>query len=136
MTGADQPQGEGWWIASDGKWYPPEQAPKPGVPLPPSVPPPENGDRAFFARLFDTTFKTFVTPSIVRILFILGIVVISLYALVILFAGFNTIDDGGIVFVLLAPVFWMIGIIWMRVLIEVVMVLFRIEVNTRRTPPG
>lgn len=24
---SDQPQGEGWWIASDGKWYPPESEP-------------------------------------------------------------------------------------------------------------
>lgn len=25
--GADEPQGHGWWIASDGKWYPPELHP-------------------------------------------------------------------------------------------------------------
>ena len=30
---ADQSQGPGWWLASDGKWYPPDQAP--------AVPPPE-----------------------------------------------------------------------------------------------
>ena len=24
---SQQPQGPGWWQASDGKWYPPEQAP-------------------------------------------------------------------------------------------------------------
>lgn len=32
---SDTPQGEGWWQASDGKWYPPEQAPgyqTPGTP--------------------------------------------------------------------------------------------------------
>ena len=29
---SDAPQGEGWWQASDGKWYPPEQAP--GTPQP------------------------------------------------------------------------------------------------------
>lgn len=25
---SDTPQGQGWWQASDGKWYPPEQAPQ------------------------------------------------------------------------------------------------------------
>ena len=30
---SDSSQGPGWWLASDGKWYPPEA--KPGVPLPP-----------------------------------------------------------------------------------------------------
>jgi lysylphosphatidylglycerol synthetase-like protein (DUF2156 family) len=31
---SDTPQGEGWWMASDNKWYPPEQAP--AVTSPPS----------------------------------------------------------------------------------------------------
>ena len=30
---SDTSQGPGWWLASDGRWYPPEA--KPGVPLPP-----------------------------------------------------------------------------------------------------
>lgn len=29
---SDQSQGEGWWIASDGKWYPPESHPDAGLP--------------------------------------------------------------------------------------------------------
>lgn len=28
---SDVSQGEGWWLASDGKWYPPEQAPAAGA---------------------------------------------------------------------------------------------------------
>lgn len=35
---SDTSQGPGWWLASDGKWYPPEQAPQP---QPPPVPPPQ-----------------------------------------------------------------------------------------------
>jgi hypothetical protein len=34
---SDVPQGPGWWQASDGHWYPPEQfAPNPGSPPPPA----------------------------------------------------------------------------------------------------
>ena len=29
---SDQSQGPGWWMASDGKWYPPESAPAPPPP--------------------------------------------------------------------------------------------------------
>jgi hypothetical protein len=45
---SDQSQGPGWWQASDGKWYPPEQAPAATPPateqlggpaIPPAVPP-------------------------------------------------------------------------------------------------
>ena len=38
---SDSSQGPGWWQASDGKWYPPEQAPgaapMPGTPGPPAA---------------------------------------------------------------------------------------------------
>lgn len=30
---SDQSQGPGWWIASDGKWYPPEAAPQQPPPM-------------------------------------------------------------------------------------------------------
>jgi hypothetical protein len=33
---SDVPQGPGWWIASDGKWYPPEQHPDYQPPPPPA----------------------------------------------------------------------------------------------------
>lgn len=32
---SDVSQGPGWWLASDGKWYPPETAPQPLAPPPP-----------------------------------------------------------------------------------------------------
>lgn len=38
---SDTPQGPGWWIASDGKWYPPQD--DPGVPAQP--PPPSAGQQ-------------------------------------------------------------------------------------------
>lgn len=39
---SDTAQGDGWWQASDGKWYPPEQHPdyKPPPPPPDAPPPP------------------------------------------------------------------------------------------------
>lgn len=130
MAGADTPQGDGWWVASDGKWYPPDKAPGQASP----AGPPSSGERGFFARLFDTTFKTFVTPSIVRVLFVLAVILISLFSLLLLGSGLANRDDGGLVLVVLAPLYWILSIIWVRVLIEVVMVLFRIEANTRRQP--
>lgn len=33
---SDIPNGPGWWQASDGKWYPPEQHPSAQAPPPPS----------------------------------------------------------------------------------------------------
>ncbi len=33
---SDTSQGEGWWLASDGKWYPPTSTPAPATPPPPT----------------------------------------------------------------------------------------------------
>lgn len=157
MSGADTSQGPGWWQASDGKWYPPEQ--KPGgapastptptpSPTPTPTPTPSAGPapipssplqaanpegRSFFARLFDTSFSSFITPSIIKLLFILGVIFFSIIGVVLLIAGLATLDDNGIVLVILAPIYWFFGVVYTRVFLELAIVFFRIESNTRKT---
>jgi len=81
--------------------------------------------------LFDLSFSRFVSPSIVTLLFILAIVVASVVALSTSIAGLATIGRGGIILVLLAPLYWLLGVIYARVFLELVIILFRIEANTR-----
>lgn len=144
MQGADASQGPGWWQASDGKWYPPEaqsgtasaMAAKAASGALGKVPPGaaagggvEGGP--FFKRLFDVSLTTFITPSIIKLLFILAIIGVSIGSLIVLISGLATFGDGGVLLVILAPIFWLIGIIYWRVILELVIVLFRIERNTR-----
>lgn len=60
---SDTSQGEGWWEASDGRWYPPEQ--RPGAPIPPPPPPPpvrtpspdpDQAGRSFTSKLDGTSW--------------------------------------------------------------------------------
>jgi hypothetical protein len=149
VSGADSSQGPGWWQASDGKWYPPEKGPEPPPPpIPGSGPLPGPGpfpvgqqgpspsaaDGPFFNRLFDLSFSQFITPSIIKLLFILAITLTSLIALFFLIGGLAQIDEGDIFFVILAPICWLFGIIYSRVLLELVIVFFRIERNTKPKP--
>lgn len=136
MSAADTPQGPGWWQASDGKWYAPDQVSATPAAQPVSMPSPGSGpagnagaQAGFFSRLFDVSMKTFITPSIIKVLFIIGLIVISLGSLILFIAG--TQADGGIVLVLLAPLYWFVGVLYLRVVLEVIIVLFRIEENTR-----
>ena len=146
MSGADSSQGPGWWQASDGKWYPPEQTPAASAPGacpahytggaggpaptgPDASADADTGEAGFFARLFDVSMKTFITPSIIKVLFILGLIVVSIFSLILLVAGAQA--DGGFVLILLAPLYWFIGVLYLRVILEVIVVLFRIEENTR-----
>lgn len=159
MAGADSSQGPGWWQASDGKWYPPESKPgaQPSQPSEPAQPaqqpasqpaqqpaapggniPPASpiggdvaGEGGFFSRLFDMSFTRFVTPSLIKVLFILAIIVVSIVSLFMLIGGAASAGDGGIVLVILAPIYWLLGIIYARVFLELAIVFFRIEMNTR-----
>ena len=137
MSGADTPQGPGWWQASDGRWYAPEQVPSPQSPVPPPFSQPttpggntdQAGEPGFFARLFDVSMKSFITPSIIKVIFIVGIVAVSLGALVLFVAGVQGDDSGWLI--VLAPFYWFLGVLYLRVILEVIVVLFRIEENTR-----
>jgi Domain of unknown function (DUF4282) len=146
---SDSSQGPGWWQASDGKWYPPEKAPEPPPPPIPGSgplpgpeplpvgqqgPSPGAAGGPFFNRLFDLSFSQFITPSIIKLLFILAITLTSLIALFFLIGGLAQLDEGGIFFVILAPIIWLFGVIYARVLLELVIVFFRIERNTKPKP--
>jgi hypothetical protein len=158
MSGYDLPEGPDWWQASDGKWYPPElrsQSPslsgssaqqpiRPATPpitagqtsgvaaYGPGAAPAHNPGRGFFERLFDTSFSEFITPSIIKVLFIVGSSLSALFGLVVLFVGLAGGTSQGAFFgLIVGPSVALLGIIYTRVLLELVMVLFRIEANTR-----
>jgi hypothetical protein len=85
----------------------------------------------FFAALFDLSFTSLVTTRIIKVLYVLAIVVIGLYALVFIAAAFNhSSTDGVLVLVIGAPIFALFSLIYTRVLLEVFIALFRIMENT------
>ena len=90
-------------------------------------------DPSFWKKLFELEFRHFVTPSVVKVLYILWIVMASIYGLILLFAGLAGIGDsngGTIIIALLAPVAWFLMVVYGRVLIEVFIALIRTAQNT------
>lgn len=81
--------------------------------------------------MFDLSFSEFVTPSIIKVIFVIGLVVAALASLFTLIAFVS--QGGGMVVVglLLAPLVFFIYALMARVLSEVYLILFRIEENTR-----
>jgi len=121
---SDISQGDGWWQASDGKWYPPESAHPDDKPAP--------SPKGFFGRLFDLSFTEFVTPSIIKVIFIVGIVLAALMSLLV-FVAFANQGGGAIVAgIVIAPLVFFVYVLFARVLSEVYLILFRIEENTRK----
>lgn len=89
--------------------------------------------KGFFAGLFDFSFKHFITIKIIKVLYVLAILCSVLIGLVMVFSGFNMMQYGvgaGLFQVLFAPLITLLGIIWSRVMLEIVVVLFSIASNT------
>ena len=79
--------------------------------------------------LFDISFTAFITTRIVKLLYILAIVVAGLMSLALVIGGarFHPNESGG-VFALFsaAPLFFLISVILARVVLESIIVMFRI----------
>jgi hypothetical protein len=101
--------------------------------------PPQQG---FFSALMDTRFDNLITPSLIRLLYIVAIVLIGLGMLVAIIAGFAENAGTGVVLLILAPIGALIYVIVTRLWLELIIVAFKIReaaeevaVNTRRSGP-
>ena len=77
------------------------------------------------------TFSEFVTPSLIKVIFVIYIVISALVALAV-FAAFAGQGGGSAVLgLIVAPLVFFVYVLFARVFSEVLMILFRIEANTR-----
>lgn len=84
--------------------------------------------KAFFASLFDFSFETFITAKIVKILYGLSIAAGGLFALFQIVNGFLTSAGMGLLMLLIGgPLLFLVSVIYARVLLEIILVIFRIS---------
>jgi hypothetical protein len=88
--------------------------------------------RGFLESLFDVSFSSLITTRVIKVLYILSMIIIGLFALFFVVAAFsNSVAGGIIVLVVIAPLAALLYLIYVRVLLELVIVIFRImETNT------
>lgn len=87
--------------------------------------------RGFFGALFDISFRSFVTVRIIGVLYVISIVLLVLYTIFLIIAAFQASAVFGVVTLLiLGPLFLFLSVIYVRVLLELAIVLFRIAENT------
>lgn len=104
--------------------------------------------RGFFASLYDFSFAAFVTPKMVRIIYVVALIAAALWCLGILLTGFTTFGlamqlqsspygRGGAGLALLglgeiigAPILFVVFSIVARMQLEVLIAVFRIAENT------
>lgn len=106
------------------------------------------GKKGFFAALFDLSFRHFVTGRVVSFLYVVSLIFVILNALfsagyisVLLGAFLSAVAEssalgwilGVILFLISAPLLLLVSVVYVRVLLEIVVVLFRISDNTAET---
>jgi hypothetical protein len=83
--------------------------------------------QGFLASLFDTSFASLITPRVIKVIYIISMVVIGLAALFWIVAAFSqSVALGLVVLVIAAPLVSLLYLIYTRVLLEVIIALFRI----------
>jgi hypothetical protein len=102
----------------------------------------------FLADLLDFTFTRFITVKWVKLIFIIGIAICALAAVGIGLFGLITLFTGpgfagklaGLFMIIAAAVGFLFQVIALRIYMELIVVLFRIEEHTRvmagGNPPG
>ena len=81
----------------------------------------------FLQTLFDCSFNQFVSPKIMKFLYGLSILSAGLIALLFVIVGFNVSSWFGIFALLIgAPLIFLLTVIYSRVLLEMILVIFRI----------
>ena len=88
--------------------------------------------RGFLSRLLDMSLREFITPSIIRFIFILWVGISTIALLILVVAGFAASPGVGIVLLVLSPFIFLLNVIIIRIYMERLSVIFRIEENTRR----
>ncbi|MGH3939568.1 MAG: DUF4282 domain-containing protein [Pseudonocardiaceae bacterium] len=130
----------GW---SGPQQYPQGQQPPPGMggPPPGAGGPPPGGQppkMGFFGALFDFGFNHFVTPSIVKVIYVLGLIGITLGYVFWVIAGFTDSNIAGVLTLLLGPVVAILYLAFFRMTLEFIVAVIRMseDIHHRGFPGG
>lgn len=86
----------------------------------------------FLGSLFDYSFSSFITSRMIKVLYVLTTIVVALWTLLLILAAFNVSSGLGLVtLVIIGPLFFLIAMIYSRVGLELLMVIFRIHEDVR-----
>ncbi len=132
-TMSDYSQGPGWWQATDGKWYPPDAtAAGQGA----FAPVPSSGQdvdaKGFVRSLYDFKLDHFVTPKVLRFIYAIVVILLSLGAVLFLLAGLSSGDSSSAVAALIGvPIAYFLYLVFTRIYFELIAAFFHIHDDVR-----
>ena len=88
--------------------------------------------KGFWSCLFDLSFSELITMRILKILYAIGILIAGIAAIWLFVAALGQQGIWVLLYVIAAPIAFVLLVIIARVTMELLMTLFRIEENTRK----
>lgn len=85
--------------------------------------------KSVLGALFDFSFSDFITPKVIKILFIISIVLTAIGVLTYIVLAFMSGIGWGIVTLILSPIIFILYVLFARVWLEILIVIFRIHDN-------
>jgi hypothetical protein len=108
-----------------------------GYPPPPGAEPPSTSGVGFFAALFDFSFAHFVTPKIVKFVYILATIALAIAYVFFVIAGFASDEPvAGVLFLILGAVGFVIYLAFIRMTLEFYYAIVRMSQDINRRLPG
>jgi hypothetical protein len=92
--------------------------------------------KGFWNCLFDMSCTEFITTRVIKILYMLGIAIAAIVGLMLIVTAFTKGFAVGLLHVIAAPIVFILLVILLRIYMELVLTLFRIEENTRKPAPA
>jgi len=110
---------------------PPSQTPPPSAPISDQV---KDEARGFFASMMDFSFESFITPKIIKVVYVLALVGVAMYTLG--WLGYcvysHNMITGFFMAVVTTPVVALLGVVLARVYVELIMLAFKILETLKR----
>ncbi len=97
---------------------------------------PSQQGKGFLGALFDLSFSTFVTPMIIKVVYVVGLVLIALATVVFAVSGFFGDSPAlGIVTLVLAPIIGLLYLAFFRMMCEFYLAITRMSEDINRRLP-
>jgi hypothetical protein len=121
---------------------PPPVPPGGSGPMPPPPyggPPPIGGANdasGFFTALFDFSFTTFITPKVVKVVYIIATVLLGLAFLVFLISSFTQSAAAGVAVLIIGPIVFVLYLAFIRMSLEFAVAIVRMSEDIHKRLPG
>lgn len=86
-------------------------------------------EKGFLATIFDFSFTEFVTTKVIKFLLGLAMVANVIFTIFVIIGAFQSGALGGIITLILSPVIYLILMLFSRIYLELIIVIFRIAEN-------